>query len=197
MKLIPPGGDWRDLPNKQVWLKDGTCLKEIVYSYKNYHYKNNKYGSERGVCPCMEKEGAECPESFNQKETLIPYFMVHSGSRNNEYAGMCGRVEKDGVFSTVTTDPCPNKKQGRVFHSEKDRIWSVREFARAQGFPDHYRFCGTLEDRYRQVCLSSCMLIIKMRIHVKTVLHPKSQVGNAVPPPLAKAIGLSIRAVLM
>ena len=159
VKLIPEGGDWRDLPNEKVWLPDGGCLEELVYSYKNYHYKNNKHGRERGVCPCMEKEGAQCMESCVQKETVIPYFLVHSGDRNNNYAGMYGRVEKDGVFPTVTTDPRPTGKQGRVLHPHQDRVCSLREFARAQGFPDHYKLSGTRADRYKQVCLS-CMLII-------------------------------------
>ena len=151
VKRIPPGGDWRDLPNEKVLLPDGRYLPELVYNYKNHHYKKNKFGKDRGVCPCMEKEGADCMESCVQKETLIPYFLVHSGARNNEYAGLCGRVEKDGVFPTVTTDPRPLGKQGRVLHPDQDRVCSVREFARAQGFPDHYKFCGTLAEKYRQV----------------------------------------------
>ena len=97
---------------------------------------------------------------------------------------MYGRVAKDGAFSTVTTDPDPEGKQGRVLHPDQHRLLSVRESARAQGFPDHYKFCGNLEEKYKQVRSSP---------------HPNdniSQVGNAVPPPLGKAIGLSIRAVL-
>ena len=151
VERIPLGGDWRDLPNEKVLLPDGRYLPELVYNYKNHQYKNNKYGKDRGVCPCMEKEGADCMESCVQKETLIPYFLAHSGARNNEYAGLCGRVEKDGVFPTVTTNPRPLGKQGRVLHPDQDRVCSVREFARAQGFPDHYKFCGTLAEKYRQV----------------------------------------------
>ena len=35
-------------------------------------------------------------------------------------------------------------KQGRVLHPEQHRLVSVRECARSQGFPDHYRY-----DTYR------------------------------------------------
>ncbi|MCV4698178.1 DNA cytosine methyltransferase, partial [Escherichia coli] len=47
-----------------------------------------------------------------------------------------------------------------------------RECARSQGFPDTYRLFGNILDRHRQV-------------------------GNAVPPPLAKAIGLEIKLCLL
>ena len=52
-----------------------------------------------------------------------------------------------------------------LFHS---RIVSVRECARSQGFPDSYRFHGEVPEKYKQI-------------------------GNAVPPPLAKAFGMEIR----
>ena len=41
--------------------------------------------------------------------------------------------------------------QGRVLHPEQHRVVSVRECARSQGFPDTYRFFGTILDRHRQV----------------------------------------------
>uniref|UniRef100_A0A8C2IQ98 DNA (cytosine-5-)-methyltransferase 1 n=1 Tax=Cyprinus carpio TaxID=7962 RepID=A0A8C2IQ98_CYPCA len=58
--------------------------------------------------------------------------------------------------------------RGRVLHPEQHRVVSVRECARSQGFPDTYRFFGNILDKHRQV-------------------------GNAVPPPLSKAIGLEVR----
>lgn len=58
--------------------------------------------------------------------------------------------------------------QGRVLHPMQNRVVSVRECARSQGFPDSYRFFGTITDKHRQI-------------------------GNAVPPPLGAAIGHEIR----
>ena len=45
---------------------------------------------------------------------------------------------------------------------------SVRECARSQGFPDLYKFYGSALDKHRQI-------------------------GNAVPPPMGRALGLEIR----
>ena len=40
----------------------------------------------------------------------------------------------DGIFKTTITDPQPLGKQGQVVHPEQDRLLSVREYARSQGF---------------------------------------------------------------
>ena len=98
-----------------------------------------------------------------------PHISVYSfPSRNRQFPGRYGRVCLDDHFSTVTTEPDPNKTQGRVLHPDQPRVLSERESARAQGFPDTYEFsCSSSAIRYRQI-------------------------GNAVPPPLAKQLGLKI-----
>lgn len=59
----------------------------------------------------------------------------------------------------------------KFVHPEEHRYVSVREAARLQGFPDDYVLAGPLT-------------------------ATQQQVGNAVPPPLAKAVGQSVREVL-
>ncbi|OMP01120.1 hypothetical protein COLO4_12145 [Corchorus olitorius] len=51
---------------------------------------------------------------------------------------------------------------------EKDRILTVRECARSQGFPDSYKFSGNIQHKHRQI-------------------------GNAVPPTLAFALGRKLK----
>lgn len=67
------------------------------------------------------------------------------------------------------TNPQLIGKQGCWLHPEQARMLSVREVARLQGFPDGYHFSGTLADAYKQV-------------------------GNAVPPPLGRALGWAVLA---
>lgn len=55
-----------------------------------------------------------------------------------------------------------------MLHPEQHRVVSVRECARSQGFPDTYKLFGNILDKHRQV-------------------------GNAVPPPMALAIGREIK----
>ncbi|XP_053320799.1 DNA (cytosine-5)-methyltransferase 1 isoform X2 [Spea bombifrons] len=171
MRHIPlaPGSDWRDLPNMEVRLTDGTTTRKLRYSHNDKKNGRSGNGALRGVCSCAA--GKPCDPADRQFNTLIPWCLPHTGNRHNHWAGLYGRLEWDGFFSTTVTNPEPMGKQGRVLHPEQHRVVSVRECARSQGFPDTYRFFGNILDKHRQV-------------------------GNAVPPPLAKAIALEIKSCI-
>ena len=98
---------------------------------------------------------------------LKPANLLRHGDKR--YDNRFGRLCWDGTFNTILTQAHPY--WGRVFHPEADRVISIRESARAQGFPDSVVFSGGLTAQY-------------------------AQVGNAVPPPLAKAIAQEFIKVL-
>lgn len=83
-------------------------------------------------------------------------FKVHTAARNGMWAGCYGRVAYESYFSTVTTDPEPEAKQGRVVHPDikQKRVFSVRELARAQGMPDSFILFGSIDEKYKQVVIS-------------------------------------------
>nr|ABD64771.1 Met1 [Volvox carteri f. nagariensis] len=115
---------------------------------------------------------AEDPSrEFFKGESLVPFCLPNTADRHNGWRGLYGRLDPYGHFPTATTEPNPMGKVGQVFHPDQDRIVSVRECARSQGFPDHFRFYGNVICRHRQV-------------------------GNAVPPPLARALGQQLRLAL-
>lgn len=100
--------------------------------------------------------------------TDIPYDLLPKGmqkARKSNHTMRYGRIRPDGLASTILTKCDPH--WGAYFHYSQDRSFTVREAARIQSFPDHYVFCGNTAEQF-------------------------AQVGNAVPPLLAKAIGLSI-----
>ncbi|GAX75038.1 hypothetical protein CEUSTIGMA_g2482.t1 [Chlamydomonas eustigma] len=114
----------------------------------------------------------EHPEKAEFKgQPLVPWCLPNTADRHNGWRGLFGRLDPSGHFPTSTTDPQPMGKVGQVFHPEQNRIVSVRECARSQGFPDHFQFAGNVHNKHRQV-------------------------GNAVPPPLAAALGRRLRKVL-
>ncbi|XP_047086199.1 DNA (cytosine-5)-methyltransferase 1A-like [Lolium rigidum] len=106
--------------------------------------------------------------SKGQLVDLIPWCLPNTAKRNNQWKGLYGRLDWEGNFPTSVTDPQPMGKVGMCFHPDQDRIITVRECARSQGFPDGYRFAGNIQNKHRQI-------------------------GNAVPPPLAYALGRKLK----
>ncbi|PNW81502.1 hypothetical protein CHLRE_06g249350v5 [Chlamydomonas reinhardtii] len=88
-------------------------------------------------------------------------------------SGFYGRLSHSGYFRTAITTPRVESSTGWSLHPDtaQQRSVSVRELARSQGFPDRHTFGGRTDACYRQV-------------------------GNAVPPPLALALGLQLRQAL-
>ncbi|XP_033204996.2 DNA methyltransferase 1a isoform X1 [Bombus vancouverensis nearcticus] len=166
---VASGSDWRDLPNITVRLSDGTYSKKLEYTHDDKKVGKSSTGAYRGVCSCCM--GKQCDPTDKQFNTLIPWCLPHTGNRHNHWAGLYGRLEWNGFFSTTITNPEPMGKLGRVLHPVQTRVVSVRECARSQGFPDSFRFYGTILDKHRQI-------------------------GNAVPPPLGVAIGHELRKCL-
>lgn len=78
-----------------------------------------------------------------------------------------GRLWWDRPSVTIRTEFFKPEK-GRYLHPEADRPITHREAARIMGFPDDFEFVGSKVEIARQI-------------------------GNAVPPPLAAAIGQSVR----
>eukprot|EP01018_Ginkgo_biloba_P000890 Gb_34186 [translate_table: standard] len=109
--------------------------------------------------------------STGQIVDLIPWCLPNTADRHNQWKGLFGRLDWEGNFPTSITDPQPMGKVGMCFHPEQDRIVTVRECARSQGFPDKYKFCGSIQSKHRQI-------------------------GNAVPPPLAMALGQKLKEAL-
>ncbi|KAJ3571618.1 hypothetical protein NP233_g3648 [Leucocoprinus birnbaumii] len=85
------------------------------------------------------------------------------------------RPDKDSCFPTIVTNIDPMAKQSKVLHPYCKRIVTVRELARAQGFPDWFVF----------------------ETHRGNVTTIHKQIGNAVPLPLARALGRELGEVLL
>lgn len=101
-------------------------------------------------------------------DSLLPKGMKRA--KKSDHTKRYGRVEPDGLASTILTKCDPH--WGAYFHYDQDRSFTVREAARIQSFPDHFIFMGSQVQQF-------------------------AQVGNAVPPLLAEAVGLAIKSILM
>uniref|UniRef100_A0A1D1YKA9 DNA (cytosine-5-)-methyltransferase n=1 Tax=Anthurium amnicola TaxID=1678845 RepID=A0A1D1YKA9_9ARAE len=94
---------------------------------------------------------------------LVPDFVIkfENGKSIRPYA----RLWWDEIVPTVLTNADPHYQV--ITHPEQDRVLTVRENARLQGFPDYYRFYGTIKERY-------------------------CQIGNAVALPVGRALGYTL-----
>lgn len=94
-----------------VWGIMAVCGRR--YTHKDCKNGRAKNGSLRGVCSCAE--GRPCDPMDKQFGTLIPWCLPHTGNRHNHWAGLYGRLEWDGFFSTTVTNPEPMGKQVRLY----------------------------------------------------------------------------------
>lgn len=115
---------------------------------------------------------------LKQGETLKDLFNRLSKSDKEKYAtrkNICRKIKENDLSPTVVTLP------DDLVHYSKNRIMTVRELARLQSFDDSFEFLGKRTTGGKER---------------KKELPQYTQVGNAVPPLLAKAIAEEIMKVL-
>ncbi|QRV90058.1 DNA (cytosine-5-)-methyltransferase [Ceratobasidium sp. AG-Ba] len=74
-----------------------------------------------------------------------------SGGASGYYRGAFGRYDEKDQFATILTALRPAKKNGYCIHPSQKRMLSMRELARAQGFPDSFVFHGDVDQVNRQI----------------------------------------------
>ncbi|KAK4433200.1 DNA (cytosine-5)-methyltransferase CMT2 [Sesamum alatum] len=114
-------------------------------------------GSNNGV------RRAEEADLMPSGKPWVPDYAINF--RDGKSTKPFGRLWWDETVPTVFCFPDPHMRA--VLHPEQDRLLTIRECARLQGFHDHYKFCGKLKERY-------------------------SQVGNAVAVSVGRALGYSL-----
>ncbi|XP_070020954.1 DNA (cytosine-5)-methyltransferase CMT2-like [Nicotiana sylvestris] len=111
----------------------------------------------------VARRDTEDPKVLPNGKPMVPdcAFNFEHGKSKRPYA----RLWWDETVATLVT--FPNHRAQAVLHPEQDRVLTIRECARLQGFPDFYRFSGTAKERY-------------------------CQVGNAVAVPVGRALGYAL-----
>uniref|UniRef100_A0A6N2KBW1 DNA (cytosine-5-)-methyltransferase n=1 Tax=Salix viminalis TaxID=40686 RepID=A0A6N2KBW1_SALVM len=159
----------------------GTRMINLLYDHRPYSLNEEDFAR---VCQIPKKKGANFRDLpgvvvgadnvarrdptkeqvlLPSGKPLVPDFALNfeGGKSRRPYA----RLWWDETVSTVVT--YPDLHSQAVMHPEQDRVLTIRECARLQGFPDYYRFCGTVKQRYRQI-------------------------GNAVAVPVGRALGFTL-----
>lgn len=115
----------------------------------------------------MLRRIATVPAGGNWRD--IPRRLLPKGMRRahkSDHTKRYGRPRRQELSCTILTKCDPH--WGAYIHPTQNRVISVREAARLQSFGDHFEFRGLISSQY-------------------------AQVGNAVPPALAKAIAGAVK----
>jgi hypothetical protein len=99
LQHVPVGGDWRDLPFKNVYIAGARGKTKA---------KNSD--------PLLASSPAATDGSSVQ---LIQRWLVTSAKDNSEWKDCYGRLQWGGIYHTITTDPSPTAKMGRVLHPQQ------------------------------------------------------------------------------
>ena len=70
--------------------------------------------------------------------SLVPYVCVHTADAHNGWGGSYGRLWPGAAAGALLTTMALPSKSGAIIHPWQDRIFTPREAARLQGFPDSF-----------------------------------------------------------
>ena len=154
---------------------------EKAYKYDAPPYTDYQYARRRGASILRNHDARNHSRQFLEKLAKIKpggsnryldkNIRFDKGRLKEYFSQAYARLHADGIAYTITTH-FQNPGSGRFTHHRDLRALTVREAARLQGFDDTFVICGTSEEQMEQV-------------------------GNAVPPILARALAEHFGAVLL
>lgn len=149
--------------DKNIKETDYTLKNDPITSYRKYlRNKNNIVKNHEIKYPAEIVQERISYVKQGENWASIPKELFKN-QRNNRHSSAYKRLKENDVSVTIDT----GNAHSNYFHPLYNRIPTVREAARIQSFKDNFVFQGTRSAQYRQV-------------------------GNAVPPLLAKAVATAI-----
>lgn len=168
-----------DLP--EIPFEKGKEFGEYKHSPANKYQKWIREDS-KGICNHVAMRHTQRLISrfkvikWGQSVKDVPH--EHSALKRGNPAVKSGKVFSQNNMRVNPHKPAPTVAasfQSNFIHPYQDRNFTAREGARLQSFPDRYIFCGS-----------------RTTMSWEKNLSQYQQIGNAVPPLLAKAVALNI-----
>ncbi|MGQ0556891.1 MAG: DNA cytosine methyltransferase [Nitrospiraceae bacterium] len=138
-------------------------LRDTIYDLRTEPGPHSEYTPEMAQYFALVPPGGtwrHLPKDLQEKALGSAAYAAGGGK-----TGFFRRLSWNAPSPTITGRP--NRKASAVCHPDFVRPLSVRESARIQGFPDQWRFTGSMSSQYMQV-------------------------GNAVPVHLGAAVGVAL-----
>lgn len=181
-KKVTLGNAIRDLPPvgpKEGWLSDETRQRWRKYDGPRTAFQREMRAqvplaqADRIYDHITRRVRDDDEAAFEYLDTKTKYSELPDDLkryRDDIFDDKYKRLDADDLSRTITAHIA---KDGYWYiHPEQNRTLTIREAARIQTFPDHFRFAGPPTAAFRQI-------------------------GNAVPPRLARAIGAAVRDELL
>ncbi|KAH9026772.1 S-adenosyl-L-methionine-dependent methyltransferase [Lactarius pseudohatsudake] len=170
----PDGVSYASAPRTRYQARAREGIAEDADVELHYTARYSETVVER-VCNVAIKPGADGRTLPGQLQVKKPDGAAKTSSRDTRYS----RVDGGGHFRTAMTTVTPNSQGSTVIHPSQKRVLTVRECARAQGFPDTWKFLSVSE-------------------RPSTIVRDQlRQIGNAVPVPLSRALGRALGKALI
>lgn len=148
-------------PVTEITLKDGIPLPAVKLDGLAASLRDSEILYNHVITKTTET----AMERFKALKQGQNFHALDESLKINTYTN-AARTQNTIYLRLNYNEPCGtvvNVRKSMWIHPEEDRAISIREAARLQTFPDSFVFCGTKDQQYQQV-------------------------GNAVPPIMAKAI---------
>lgn len=168
---LPSHGDPHSSAVQSGWLSPWATVGDVLREYPKLSAgQSGENGAlyPNHIAPATGKKVLSfirlVPQDGGSRTDVATEYWLDCHLEHSGHRDVYGRIAWDKPANVITSG-CTNPSKGRFVHPEQDRALTAREAARLQGFPDDFVFFGK---------------------------NISTQIGNAVPPPLAYKIAQAL-----
>lgn len=162
-------GGWRPEGGAHGWSEYEGPITEYQHKMRRNVARSDRNKLFDHITRPVREDDRAAFESMTHKTKYSDLAPEHQRYRNDIFDDKYKRLDENDLSRTITAHIA---KDGYWYiHPRQPRTLTVREAARIQSFPDHFRFSGPPSAAFKQI-------------------------GNAVPPMVAAVVGKSIRSAL-